>query len=147
MLRNPPHMGTRELWDLRGKCSKGCSDGNAYRWLEGSRRRSRPGFKSSTIPTPCGPGGPKLCWSRGETEVFFGPKSLSSKDRSWRVLVCWLLCWGRGAVRGKISCKQSQIPDPREWGAGGETKRPSAAAQTQKLWWWQMWWWWWWFGR
>lgn len=37
--------------------------------------------------------------------------------------MCWLLCWGRGAVRGKISCKQSQIPDPLEWGAGGETKR------------------------
>ena len=31
MLRNPPHMGTRELWDLRGKCSKGCSDGKKER--------------------------------------------------------------------------------------------------------------------
>ena len=30
---------------------------------------------------------------------------------------------GWGAVRGKVSCEQSQIPDPLEWGAGGETKR------------------------
>ena len=77
--------------------------------------RSRPGFKSSAIPTPCGPGGLKLCWSRGETEVFFGPEPLSSKDRSWRYWgACWLLCWGRRAVRGKVSCEQSQIPDPLE---------------------------------
>lgn len=26
-------------------------------------------------------------------------------------------------MRGKVSCEQSQIPDPLEWGAGGETKR------------------------
>lgn len=30
---------------------------------------------------------------------------------------------GWGAVRGKVSCEQSQIPDPLEWGAGGEMKR------------------------
>lgn len=98
----PAHLGSPRSWGPAshqrrhrgwvGNRSPGHR--RAYRWLESSRQQSRPG--SSAIPTPRGPGGLKLCWSHGETEVFFGPEPLSSKDRSWRVLVCWLLCWGGG---------------------------------------------------
>ena len=121
----PAHLGSPRSWGPASHQhrhtgwvgSRSPRRRRAYRPLEGSRLRSRPGPESSAIPTPWVPRGPRLCWIHWETEVLFGPETLRSKDRSWR-------CWGAGCTvgeeaRGRLLGAESDSRHIRmgwEWG-------------------------------